>query len=244
MINSVRSAVLSILNKNNYGYVPVSDFNLFCKLAQLDLFESYFYQYNYQLNKENARQSGTGYADIKKLYEEAIDTFLVTNTLTRVIDNVFSLPSLTTTGDQFYKIEAIICYDATGNFTGIAEYVAPSKIDMLMASNLTAPTTTFPAYTVNNGNVEVYPSTINTDGRVKARYIRYPKDPKWTYIQLANGEPVFNQSASDYQDFEVPIEDEVTLVNKILEYAGMSIREIQAVQFGQAKEQINEQQEK
>ena len=67
MINSVRQTVLSILNKNNYGYVSPSDFNLFAKQAQLDIFEDYFYQYNYQINKEkNARQSGTGYADIKK----------------------------------------------------------------------------------------------------------------------------------------------------------------------------------
>ena len=61
MINSVRNTVLAILNKNNYGYISPQDFNLYAKQAQLDLFEDYFYQYNYQVNKENARQSGTGY---------------------------------------------------------------------------------------------------------------------------------------------------------------------------------------
>ena len=75
MINSVRNTVLSILNKNNYGYISPSDFNLFAKQAQLDIFEDYFYQYNYQLNKENARQSGTGYADITKGYGEVINIF-------------------------------------------------------------------------------------------------------------------------------------------------------------------------
>ena len=55
MINSVRQTVMSTLNKNNYGYISPSDFNLFAKQAQLDIFENYFYQYNYQLNKENAR---------------------------------------------------------------------------------------------------------------------------------------------------------------------------------------------
>ena len=64
MINSVRNTVLSVLNKNNYGYLSPSDFNLFAKQAQLDLFEDVFYEYNYQINKENARQSGTGYANI------------------------------------------------------------------------------------------------------------------------------------------------------------------------------------
>ena len=75
MINSVRNTVLSILNKNNYGYISPSDFNLFAKQAQLDIFDDYFYSYNYQIQKENARQSGTGYADIKRSYEEVIEFF-------------------------------------------------------------------------------------------------------------------------------------------------------------------------
>ena len=83
MINSVRNTVLSILNKNNYGYISPSDFNLFAKQAQMDIFEDYFYQYNYQIQKENSRQSGTGYADIKKRkYEEVIEMFSETKYLT------------------------------------------------------------------------------------------------------------------------------------------------------------------
>ena len=42
MINSVRNTVLAILNKNNYGYISPSDFNLFAKQAQMDIFEDYF----------------------------------------------------------------------------------------------------------------------------------------------------------------------------------------------------------
>ena len=73
MINSVRNTILAILNKNNYGYISPADFNLFAKQAQLDIFDDYFYQYNQLINKENARLSGTGYADIRKGYEEVID---------------------------------------------------------------------------------------------------------------------------------------------------------------------------
>ena len=93
MINSVRNTVLSILNKNNYGYISPSDFNLFAKQAQMDIFEDYFYQYNYQIQKENARQSGTGYADIKKGYEEVIEMFSETKYLTHNVNNTFYLPA-------------------------------------------------------------------------------------------------------------------------------------------------------
>ena len=69
MINSVRNTVLAILNKNNYGYISPGDFNLYAKQAQLDIFDDYFYQYNQLINQENARLSGTGYADVAKGYE-------------------------------------------------------------------------------------------------------------------------------------------------------------------------------
>ena len=97
MINSVRQTVMSVLNKNNYGYISPSDFNLFAKQAQLDIFEDYFYSYNYQITKENARQSGTGYADLAKGLEEVIDEFSVTGPLMNIgTSNLYNLPSLTT----------------------------------------------------------------------------------------------------------------------------------------------------
>ena len=102
----------------------------------------------------------------------------------------------------------------------------------------------FPAYVQNGDKITVFPDTINGANQVKAQYIRYPKDPKWTYQTLANGEPVFDSSQGDYQDFELAIDDQVDLVVKILQYAGMSIREVQAVQFGKAEEQFNTQEEK
>jgi len=313
MINSVRNTVLSILNKNNYGYISPSDFNLFAKQAQLDIFEDYFYQYNYQISKENARQSGTGYADITKGYEEAINIFSVTNFLIHDSANNFFSPSQTTTGDDFYLLNKVLCYTtllATGNNSAVvanqlqdasatfssdgvavgdivantttnktatvtsvtntnlglsediftatpeayvvyddavvneAEKVTHSKITMLNNSLLTKPSDLFPAYTQESSKLTVFPTTINQMGAVLCQYIRYPKPPKWTWISLSGGEPAFNDSASDYQDFELPLEDEPTLVMKILQFAGMSIREIQAVQFAQAQEQAETQKER
>ena len=46
MINEVRNTVLSVLNKNNYGYISPSDFNLFASNAQMEIWEEYFSSYN------------------------------------------------------------------------------------------------------------------------------------------------------------------------------------------------------
>ena len=236
MINSVRNTVLAIINKNNYGYISPSDFNLFAKQAQLDIFDEYFTNYNQQVNEENARISGTGYADIKKGYEEVIDSFSVTNTLTQSAANVYFLPSISTTGDEYYLLNKVLCF-SSGIFKGEAEQVSHSKITMLRNSLLTAPSEQFPAYTLQGDTISVFPSSFNSPTDVQAQYIRYPRDPKWTYVSLYGGEPLFDQSQSDYQDFELPPDDSNNLVARILQYAGISIREGDVYQFGNLEEQ-------
>jgi hypothetical protein len=312
MINSVRNTVLAILNKNNYGYISPSDFNLFAKQAQLDIFDEYFLGYNSQVNKENSRVSGTGYADITKGYEEVIDTFSVTSSLSKLYDNTYSVPTSATTGHEYYLLNKVLIYSnvtSSGVTTGInggnflvdstatfqtdgvsvgdvvsvvisnsvvtnfkvvavtsqtslqvniasltsfglsysvykpsnlkneAEFVHNNKITMLNKSMLTAPTTTYPAYNQEGLSLTLHPSTITDVGRVVSQYIRYPKDPKWTYISLTGGEPIFDQSQSDYQDFELPIDDGNNLVARILQYTGVSIREGDVYRFGATLEQ-------
>jgi hypothetical protein len=313
MINSVRNTVLSVLNKNNYGYISPSDFNLFAQQAQMEVYEEYFSNYNKATNFENARQSGTDYADLVKPLAEALDTFIVSDNLYPKLTtlgaetNNFYNPSATTTGNEAYMINKVICYtnkkitgtntavfafqlfDSTASFTnsGVvvgdivvnnttkestyvnaliasnvlaltddiftvigesytiysyadyseAERVSNGKISSLNMSMLTAPSIMFPAYTQSDGIMTLYPKTITGYGSVNATYFRYPKNPKWTYITLTNGEPAFDQSQPDYQDFEVPLEDEYKLAMKILQYCGISIREQQVVQFAMAQEQ-------
>ena len=250
MINEVRNAVMSVINKNNYGYISPSDFNLFAEQAQLDIFEDYFYLYNNQLNSEVARASGSGYADLTKGLIEVIDSFSVNTFLTQVGQaNTYNLP------DDYYLIDKVFYYsnlldsgtasgtaafqliDATQDFlttvsigslvvnstisrqayvvsvdsdttltlsTDIivagqsysiysnthireVERVTQNKIFYLTNSNLTAPTTTFPAYVLNSattastGNtITVYPTTITGVADIHSQYVRYPLAPKWT----------------------------------------------------------------
>ena len=226
MINSVRNTVLAVINKNNYGYISPSDFNLFAKQAQLDLFEKYFQKYNNQINKENGRMSGTGLAHISKQYEEVISTFSTSATLTQVAANKYTLPA------DYYLLD-VIQYNVTG---AEIEPIAESKL-RYMSSTLMSPTSAFPLYVQRGEDIDIYPTTIIGANDVSAYYIRMPRDPKWTYVTLSGGEPLFNQSAADYQDFELPLSDEPELVNLILQYAGISVREGDVYTFSDREEQ-------
>jgi hypothetical protein len=241
MINAVRNIVLSVLNKNNYGYISPADFNLYAANAQMEIYEEYFSNYNKVINDQNLRRSGTDYADILKPIEEVIELFAnIERTLTQVTvgTNRYYLPSLTTTGNEAFMISNIYCFHPTTNARlGEAESVSVGKINMLLNSPLTTPNIYYPSYILSEGIVTVYPTTINGVNSIKATYFSYPKVPKWTYNTLANGEPIFNQSQPDYQDFQLPLEDEYKLAMKILQYCGISIREQQVVQYGMIQEQ-------
>lgn len=312
MINEVRNTVLSVLNKNNYGYISPSDFNLYAENAQMEIFEDYFSNYNKAINMENARMAGSDYAEIEGPIAETLESFLVTNFLSHIVGNVFSAPSITTTGDAAYYILKIICYskqitsgfstinlslntleDAgaqfitmgivpgdvvvngdTGNASTVvsvssetllilssniflavsqsyfiyskkskeAEKVSVGKITMLNNSLLTQPNNTFPSYVLEADKIKIYPETINANGKVQCVYFRHPKPPKWTFISLVSGEPVFDQSQPDYQDFELPEEDKYKLIMKILQYCGISIRETEVTSFALGQQNIQNQQ--
>ncbi len=241
MIDSVRSTVLAALNKNNYGYLSPSDFNLYAKQAQLEIFENLFYQYNTQINLENVRKSGTDYANLTKGINEVIDLFLVSVSLTQVNanQNFYYMPSVATTGSDFYYINSISCY-SNSVFQNEAEKVDKGKLDVLNASLITKPSKSFPIYVVTADQLGVYPNTFNGPVDISCNYVRYPKDPVWTYSSVLLGQaPLFNPSATDYQDFELPKDYFNDLVTKILQYAGLEIREKMVVDFAKLDEREN-----
>ena len=106
---------------------------------------------------------------------------------------------------------------------------------------LTAPSKTYPAYVLNGNVITVYPSTILNAGDIRSQYIRYPLDPNWTWATLVGGEPMFDQTNVNFQEFELPDSDEPTLVAKICQYIGIEIREEMVYQFGGNEENLDTQ---
>jgi len=122
-----------------------------------------------------------------------------------------------------------------------AEKVTNTKITMLNNSLLTKPTLTYPAYIQDATRGKIYPTTINSQGQIISQYIRYPFEPNWTYLETSGQDPIYNPSDALHQDFELPLSDEPNLVAKILQYAGVEIREGDVVTFAQGEESLDTQ---
>tara|TARA_R100000541_G_scaffold48164_2_gene55222 strand:- start:4306 stop:5259 length:954 start_codon:yes stop_codon:yes gene_type:complete len=153
MINDVRNTVLAIINKNNYGYLSPQDFNLYAQQAQMDLFEDYFYQYNQWINRENVRQSGTGYADIVKSLEEVIDFFSVEVFLTGGTANTWTLPA------DYYLVNKLFYYPKILTL-GTTTAAGVNQLIDLNASPIFSNGSVTPTYPVA-GSIVVNTSTLS-----------------------------------------------------------------------------------
>jgi hypothetical protein len=157
---------------------------------------------------------------------------VVYNTVVSSILSATSLLVFSTTGATVWDAIGKTYNIYSANDIVEAERVAQSKITMLNNSILTKPNISYPAYTQNALVAEAFPITINTIGQVTTQYVRYPLTPNWTYASLLAGEPLFDPTNADYQDFELPLSDEPTLIAKICQYVGIEIREADVYNFG------------
>lgn len=225
MINHVRNTVLTILNKENRGFLTPAQFNSYAKFAQQIIFDDYFNEYEkYQVLDNNRRiHSGTG--DVKGRLEQKIEKFLKVGTLSEA-SGYYTQP------DDLYKIQHVT-YNSK-----MVEHITPHRDVYLTLSNIAGPSEEYPGYNIIEGNIYMKPSTLTDD--IKVTYVRKPKDPKWTY-QTIGENPVYNPSASDHQDFELFPDDESRLIIEILKLTGITIREADVTSAGSMLEQTEEQ---
>lgn len=240
MINDIFNTVLSVLNKNNNGVLTPAQFNLYAKQSHLAVWEQYLHDYSLAVNRRNKHLHTSGLGDVPKRLSEVIERFMVEDALSYDATNArFNLPT------DAYKLSNIYYVNGPDGAVAI-DKVSHSKAMILRRSLDTQPSTRYPIYEIyndvtvlagnNENQIKVYPVTINAANDVVAEYIRFPRDPKWTYTAISGGEPIFNQSNADFQDFELPLDDYDNLVVKIAELAGVQIREEEVIRYAKTTE--------
>jgi hypothetical protein len=231
MINQVYTTVLAIINKDNRGYISPLEFNLYAEFAQMSLFEELFHKYSKSIVKQNARMYHSEFSDIPKHIREVIDIFTDETSLTPLV----VLDPLNTLwkplDSNFYRM---IKMDYRGKEI---EEISKLEINRILNNNLVQPTIDYPAYVSLKGAYRIYPTSV-VKNDVIVTYIRKPSQPKWTYTSVS-GNPLFNPTAVDYKDFELPESMFNDLVLKVLGYAGVEIREADIIQLAQSVEASN-----
>ena len=235
-VNFIRNSVLFIMNKSNLGYIGASELDIFCNLAQRDIFENLFFQYNQMLNRENKRLTGSEYANLKGNIQEQIDYYA---TYSSPIEFVFNSADQTWsfTNPNLYRVENLSLVENRTKRKVDMELVSKRQLNVLVNSDMTAPSLMFPVYEKIGSKFKPFP-LVPSDYFLELFYLRTPLAPKWTFTLVA-GNPVYNPSASDLQDVDLHESLLVPFLTKVLNYAGLSIREPEIAQFVNSEESKN-----
>lgn len=237
-IDNVYNTVLVITNKDNRGYITPEEFNRLANQAQNEIFESYFRK---QSGYELSANITSDFADPVLNTSEKINEFYNTSDLT-LNNGVFEYPS------DFYRL-GVVAVD-----NKIADFAHHSDIKYINQSPLTAPVKSQAVYTLANGGIKVFPSSIQTG--VSVDYLKKPNKPKWGYVmptpaQVSAGVPnkpiydstIFDPNTDNYNtpaksyNFELHSSEEYDLVVRILTYAGVVIKQADVAGFAQGREQ-------
>ena len=223
-VDTVYQRVLAILNKEQRGYLTPAEYNLFANQAQLDIFEQYFYDLN-----QFSRLPGnsTEYSDMVDILEEKISIF-ETSGSTTYANNYWPEPT------DLYRLGSVI-YNGSE-----VEHVNKNEYLYVTSSPLSKPTDDFPIYTRDASGIKVYGTSEITTG-VTFQYVKKPVKVIWNYTEV-NGEALYD--ANGAVDFELHEAEETDLVIKILQLAGVLIKDPSVYQIGSTEEAKDVQQEK
>lgn len=223
-VDTVYQRVLAILNKEQRGYLTPAEYNLFANQAQLDIFEQYFYDLN-----QFSRLPGnsTEYSDMVDILEEKISIFETFGTTTYA-NGYWPEPT------DLYRLGSVV-YNGSE-----VEHVNKNEYLYVTSSPLSKPTNDFPIYTRDASGIKVYGASEITTG-VTFQYVKKPAKAIWNYTEV-NGEALYD--ANGAVDFELHEAEEADLVIKILQLAGVLIKDPSVYQIGSTEEAKDVQQEK
>ena len=241
-VNTVYTTVLSILNKEQRGYMTPAEFNTVGAQVQLQIFEKYFEDLNQQLR---VPQTDVNYGDRVDNVDEKIAIFKTFGNAvypSTKIAGAFDLPASDAYGNistDFYRLGEVSYKNEV-----LVQKLQRNDFYSSEKSKLTKATETFPTYLYENKLLFVRPTSITSD--VQVEYVRKPLPPVWGFIVGSLGQ--YEYDPSNYvkgaagnadtgsRNFELHISEQVDVILRILAYAGIIIRDPQIVQ--QALQQV------
>jgi hypothetical protein len=247
-VDSVYQKVLALANKEQRGYITPQEFNLFADHAQMDIFKQYFYDLN-----QSSRVPGndTVYGNPTKIIEEKISMFEVVDEVTSAdTDGIVIMSNI---DPLFFKLTSVkVNYEEMGAVA--ATEISVKETGSYRSSNSLMHSIEhyYPRYTYSsfldpidnslNTQIKISPIPLNTED-ILISYVKKPKTPNWTYL-MSGENALYNMSAGDHQNFQLHFSEENLLVIKILQLAGINIKDGSLVQLASQEEIKKIQQEK
>ena len=221
-----------------------AEFNSLATQVQLEILDKYFDDLNLFLRQAD---NSTEYANKVKTVEEKIAIFERQTTTTN-----FDLTQLT----RFYKLGSVtyVGTNAAGNnpfgpeYPTVLEEITQREFNLINKSPLTRPSAAFPVFTIRNHTLQISPAITE----VTINYIKKPHDVVWAYSVGTLGQYVHEPTntgagiipTTGTVNFELSELEQTEVILRILQYAGIIIRDPQIIQTASSLVQQDDQIEK
>ena len=183
-VNTVYTTVLSILNKEQRGYITPDEFNKLGTQVQLEIFEKFFEDYNQYIRMP---KTDVEFASRMDHIHEEFQVFEKTNDASAVASNVYTQPvDLHRFGSVFYE---------KANGAPEIEIVSKREYHQLKLSPLTQPSLNFPVGVYQQDKVTVYPALTTTAvSDIGFNYIRKPANVVWGFTVGSLGQYIYSST--------------------------------------------------
>jgi len=181
-VNTVYTTVLSILNKEQRGYLTPYEFNQLATQVQLEIFEKFFEDYNQYIRMP---KTDVEFASRMDHIMEEFQVFEKNEKASAANGNVYTQPV------DLHRFGSAV-FNKGLNSPSI-EIMSNREYNSIKLSPLTQPTTNFPVAKYNQDKLTVFPSVVGSDVKnVSFNYIRKPKDPRWGYTTGSLGQFIYD----------------------------------------------------
>jgi hypothetical protein len=229
-IDTVYQRVLALANKEQRGYITPQEFNLFANQAQMDIFEQYFYDLN-QFSRVPG--NSTRHSDIIEILNDKINAFQVNfETSSTALAKSYIIPL------DCYRIDHVQLMNHPSGRREI-EKISHREHLLKLISPLLKATNERPSYLIMGDTIHIQTGDIVP--RMNLVYIRKPVKAEWSGFNVS-GSDLYDSTNS--VDFELHPSEETKLVIKILQLAGIAMKDPNLYQVGAAEDNKNIQQEK
>ena len=228
-VNTVYQTVLSILNKEQRGYLTPFEFNTIATQVQLEVFEKYFEDLNMQLR---IPQNDSEYVDRVKTIEEKIDKFRTSKDVTVAVVQGFGVTDFSALSPSVHRFGSIEFKDRSLIPVTI-EKITSHELLLARRSQFTAPTSKFPQCSIEGTKIKILPALATSafGGQEKTytlEYVKKPDAPVWGFTVGNLGQYIYNAGSST--NFEISDLDQAEVVLRILAYAGLVVRDPEITQ--------------
>ena len=212
---------------------------------------------NHRIQKIDIVEAGNSFeiGDVLKIpiQDKTSDTTreISITTTSSLINNIFGEIQLpTTVGDDgvYQRSDVYKIIDVTSNNRKTSiERIDKHKLSYILSSPLTSPTENFPVYYQQADQLIIEPAATAKTwslGDIIIDYISVPEDPIFNFDvdDESYGSPVYSPLSGGV-DFTLHPSEEVDLIIRILQYAGISINDLNIVQQAINEKQLQTNQE-